>query len=202
MASRPTQTESTLGVAVQTQPRCKICSSRHRGDIEDFLVMRHRGTLYEGTAMTWDRFYAGSQEWWGFKLNKMNVKRHWDSHFKMGGGVEKKQAEAKQALVDRSLAGDVERVAVDDYLERVVDLAAMRAKLDPGSVTIDQGLKAAAELTKRKADDSRLRLMEQVIAGRSAGLGLSNTPQVESENAIVVEAIVVEEETVAAESGE
>lgn len=189
MAERKPQPKATRGVAIKTEPRCKICKSPWRGEIEDLLALQQqRGSLDDGTRVTLEYIQSVAEERWGMRLNDMNVRSHLKAHFATGdvaAGVV--QQDARGQLQAKSQAGEIARVSVDDYLEGIVDIAAAKARLDPNSVTIDHGLKAAAELTKRKADDARERLMTQVIAGRSKALGL------ERENAVVVDAEVVEE---------
>lgn len=195
MAERPHQTRSTRGTAIKTETRCKICSSPWRGEIEDLLaIYSERGSLDDGTRVTGDYLKTIAPERWGMKLNDPNIQSHLQRHFQVGRKENSAlQQDARMALQERSQAGEIEKVAVDDFLEDIIGIGREKARLDPNSVTIDHALKAAAELTKRKADDSRQRLMEQVIAGRSRSLGL------EQENAIVVDAIVVEEVVDAAE---
>lgn len=188
MAERRPQPKATRGYAIKTEPRCKICKSPWRGEIEDLLaIYSERGSLDDGTRVTGDWLKSVAPERWGMRLNDPNIQSHLQRHFQVGQKENSAlQQDARMALQEQSQAGELARVTVDDYLEGIVDIAAAKARLDPNSVTIDHGLKAAAELTKRKADDARERLMEKVIAGRSAALGL------ERENAEVVEAEVVE----------
>ena len=194
MAERKPQPKSTRGVAIKTEPRCKICKSPWRGEIEDLLaIQQQRGSLDDGTRVTLEYIRSIAEERWGMRLNDPNLQSHLSRHFATGDvatGVV--QQDARMMLQEKSQSGEIEKVAVDDLLEEIVSIGAAKARLDPNSVTLDHALKAAAELTKRKADDSRQRLMEQVIAGRSRALGL------ERENAIVVE-VVAEEIADAAE---
>jgi hypothetical protein len=195
VAERPHQPRATRGTAIKTEPRCKICRSPWRGEIEDLLaIYSERGSLDDGTRVTGDWLKSVAPERWEMKLNDPNIQSHLQRHFQVGRPENSAlQRDARMALQEKSQAGDIEKVAVDDFLEDIIGIGREKARLDPNSVTIDHALKAAAELTKRKADDSRQRLMEQVIAGRSRSLGL------EQQNAIVVDAVVVEEVVDAAE---
>ena len=161
---------------MKTEPRCKICTSPYRGEIEDFIALQaHGGTLDDGTRVSIEWIKRQAQEWWGFKLNDPNIQRHRDKHFRIGDPGQLTTVEdSRQQLQRKSRAGELERHGVDDFLESIVTIAANKASIDPERVTIDHGLKAAAELTKRRQDDAIERQMMQAGAGLAAALGVAS----------------------------
>lgn len=205
MPEQAPQSIPTRGVIIKTEPRCKICTSPHRGEIEDLIALQQRrGSLDDGTRVTMDYIKALAPERWGFRLNDPNLTTHGTKHFKAGDPqvLANRHEDAKLQLQEQARRGEIDRVAADDYLEQVIGIAAAKIKADPNSVTVDHGLKAVAELTKRKSDDAQQRQFELAGLGLARALGVADkladkiaTPApaaLEPENAEVVEAEVVE----------
>lgn len=202
MSAAEPQTVATLGVAIQSHPACKICGSPHRGEIEDLLALRNRkACLPDGTRVTENYIFGIAQERWGFKLNGPNITSHFRKHFKMGDpeALALAERDGKVELQKRVRGGEVDKVAPEEYLETIVGIAHAKAMADPNSVTIDHGLKAVAELTKRKVDESRDRLMHTL--GGAVAAAVSKIPDppakpiadVEAEAVEAVDAEVVDE---------
>lgn len=138
-------------------------------------IKQRRGNLDDGTKVTEAYICGIAQERWGFKLNSPNLQTHGQKHFKAGDPqvLATRMEDAKLDLQERSRKGEITKVPVDDYLERIVGIASAKAEADPNSVTIDHGLKAAAELTKRRQDDAMERQMMMAGAGLARALGVA-----------------------------
>lgn len=165
------QGTATLGVAVKTETRCKICKSPHRGEIEDLLALRSDGkslTQPDGTEqrVTEDYIFSIAQERWGFKLNRPNISGHFSKHFQKGDpSALAASGQAQQAELARRIKnGEVDHKTPDEVLDLIIDLGAERIALNPDSITNDHLLKAIAEKTKRKTDESRDKMLEVVGA--------------------------------------
>lgn len=169
---RKPQLVATLGLQVRTEKLCKICNSPFRGEIEDLLVLRQRGeTMTDGVRPTEAWFLANSEGRWGMKLNKANIHTHFSKHFKVGNVTElaKSQRMDLNTRLQKMLQEEgIDAVAPETFLETVVSIAHQRVMADPAAVTVDQGMKAVAELTKRKHDEQTATLMTGLVGAVQA----------------------------------
>lgn len=196
--SRPTQPRATLGKQLKTEPRCKICTSPYRGEIEDLLAIQsRRGALDDGTRVTQEYIFSLAQDRWGFQLNAANLSSHGTKHFIPGDPqvLAVTQEDAKLDLVERMRRGEIEKVPVDDALELIVGIGVAKIKADPNSVTVDHVLKASGELTKRRQDDALERQMVMAGAGLARFFGVAEAAVTKMANpeGDVVDAEVVHE---------
>ena len=185
----PNQTVARLGIQVKTEPKCKICSNVNRGEIEDTLVIRARGeTLADGVRPTLKWFSEYAPKKWGITINDYNIHTHMSKHFKIGSAIEV-NASSKQVVTKKMeallAAGDIEGVAPEVFLETVVAIAHAKVLADPSSVTLDQGMKAVAELTKRRHDEQTANLMQGLVGAVQKSV-LAGRPEPET---IVVESV-------------
>lgn len=164
------QATATRGVAVLTNVQCKICTSPHRGEIEDVLVMQKlKETLPDGTRPTENWIVDNSKQLWGMQLNRSNIYAHYTKHFRMGSPEEmerRTQGEVTQSLrelIDEHGLEAVQNVLPDVFLETVVGLGYENLKRNP-TVTVDQAIKAVDALTRRKHDEAQATLLSQVAA--------------------------------------
>jgi hypothetical protein len=169
--------------------------SPHRGEIEDLLVLRQRGeTMKDGTRPTEKWFLETSGARWGMPLNKANIHTHFSKHFKPGNPLDAKKSEVQDARTKiETLIREkgLEIVPPEQFLELIVSVAHKRALADPASITVDQGMKAVAELTKRKHDEQTASLMAGLVgAVQTVAQGVTQRP--EPEVLVVSEAEVVE----------
>lgn len=180
MAGDP-QGTATLGRALKTEPKCKICSSPHRGEIEDLLAIRSDGAsiqLEDGTErrVTEEYIFGIAQERWGFRLNRNNIGTHFSKHFQKGNPAVLKQAhsDAAEELIERIKRGEIPKKTPEELLDLIIGLAFEKAAFDPRSVTLDHGLKAVAEKTKRKQNDAQDELLAAL--GRSIEKSVDRIP--------------------------
>ena len=169
--------QPALGVQIKTEMRCKICTSEHRSEIEDILAIRSAGgTLPDGTRPTEEWIFSVAEERWGFKLNRNNIGTHFRKHFKAGdpAAMESVAVDVRTKLEGLIRDAGIPHIAAEVFLEGLVGIGYQKMLADPSSVTIDQALKAVAELTKRKHEETTANLM--VALGQSVQTAIGKIP--------------------------
>lgn len=204
MARTIVQSTPKYGVQVRTEPRCKICQSPHRAEIEDILYLRSSGQLMEsGIRPTTEWITQNAEALWGFKLNSNNLGTHFKGHFRPGtpDAQALAQRDTRTAVGQQIADTGIERVSPEQFLESVIGIGMMTVRNDPTRVTVDHALKAVAELTKRKHDETTAKLMlalagatGDAIGATAAAIERIPTPDGASPSDEVVEAEVVEDE--------
>lgn len=164
-----------FGAQVKTAERCKICQCAHRSEIEDTIVIGRRGELLDsGIRPTQKWIQENAERLWGLTINASNIHAHFKKggHFVEGDPSELAQAQRDVATEMAALvtSGDVELVPVEKFLETVVALGYQRVLLDPSKVSVQDALKAVAELTKRKHDETTAKLMAALGAATEQAL--------------------------------
>lgn len=189
----------------KTVASCKICSSDHRAEIEALLELRSLRKLdADGKRVNAEYIYAAMREWGIENPNLENLKTHWRKHCEIVSNEEAEQVE--QALSELN-AGMLELIdgadgTVDGDLLTIFKLGMKRIRgrvlrgEDPG-VSVDQAMKAAAELTKRSHNEAQRGLLEALGGGIMVALSQPHSPR-QIEGAEVVEGEAVEEAEVAA----
>ena len=185
-----------FGRQVKTVDRCKICGCAHRAEIEDMIVIGRRGELLDnGIKPTQKWIQENAERLWGITVNASNI----HAHFKADGGhfvegdpaeLEQQQRDLATEMVHLVQSGDVEMVSIEKFCETVIALGYQRVLLDPSKVTIQDALKAAAELTKRKHDETTAKLMQALAAGTEAALRRIEPPKPPDQ---IVDAEIVQE---------
>lgn len=183
-----------FGVQVKTVDRCKICQSQHRAEIEDTVILGRRGELLDnGIRPTQKWMFENAERLWGITLNSANIHAHFkkDGHFLEGDPAQLAQAsrDVSTEMAQLIQGQGIDAVSVEKFLETVIALGYQRLLLDPGKVTVEHALKAVAELTKRKHDETTAKLMQVLAAGTEQALRRIGAPEPEP----VIEAEVVEE---------
>ena len=169
------------GRQIKTEPKCKICCSSHRAEIEDYLAIRSDGgsiTLDDGSEqrVTEDFIFRIAPERWGFHLNRNNIGTHFKKHFQKGDPkrLEQTQKEAVDELVEKLQSGELAKRSTEEFLDLLITLGFERASFDPKAVTLDHALKAVAEKTKRKQNDAQEELL--MTLGRSVEASVKRIP--------------------------
>ena len=176
-AGLPKRSTPTRGVQIKTEPRCKICSSPHRAEIEDLLCIRSdRATAWvEGKEqkVTAELLEEMAPRKWGITLNRVNMKRHLANHFRKGSPADMAgiKFEGGGEVARQMNAGELVHVAADEALDEVIDIGMALIREKPEKVTVDHLLKAIGEKTKRKSDESRDKLLEGLGAAIAASAG-------------------------------
>lgn len=181
----------------RSAPRCKICSSSYRNQIDALLEQAATGkTDPAGVKITRNSVLVQMGEWGIPNPTLDNITSHWGSNpnkrhsyydkpksVEEMADAEKADFELTTQEVDRLLAdvfGDETDVAsalanatMDDTLELVRRLGALdmvrRAREGKSTgVTVDQMLKAVAEATKRRSNEVANTLLGNLAAGMAA----------------------------------
>lgn len=168
------QTTPKYGQQIRTEPSCKICQNPHRAEIEDILALRSMGKLMDnGIKPTEAWIRANAEALWGMKLYPGNMATHLKKHFRPGDVQTEEIARKDTRTEMRDLLEEhgIPRVTADQLLEAIVGITYQKLLIDPSMVTVDQGLKAIAELTKRKHDDATADLMRLLGEAQARALG-------------------------------
>lgn len=181
-----------FGAQTKTVDRCKICQCPHRAEIEDTIVIGRRGELLDnGIKPTQKWIQENAERLWGITVNASNIHAHFKKggHFVEGDPSElaQQQRDVATELIQLVNSGDVEVPTVEKFLETIYALAYQRVLLDPSKISVQDGLKAVAELTKRKHDETTAKLMAALGAATEQALRRVEPP------GQVVEAEVVQE---------
>lgn len=144
-----------IAIRTKTEPRCKICMSPRRIEIEKLLVKRKNREKSEGgelVALPYIMRYA--QKEWGLSLTEENLKGHEEKHFGYSQQVENAARQiARQSDVLLQTAVLTEILAdldVDKVLDEVIGRGLRNLReVDGASITVDHLLKAID--SKRKS---------------------------------------------------
>ena len=174
-------------LAVKSAPRCKLCKSPRRAEMDALLEMRSNGQSDKaGNRVNFDYVARVYAEWHdGGKLTEENVKGHWKNHCEKvtpeeAGALQEAEAavnEEKAAVFERVLGPDWRERAKtpDEYLEVLRELAflELHEKAKSGAalgLTIDHALKGVDSSTRRKQEETTAAILRQLGAGMARGL--------------------------------
>lgn len=190
----------------KTEPKCKICQSEHRAEIEALLERRSNREKDDSGKLINLEYVLAQMEAWGVpNPNAENVKSHWRPASDKGHCQIVSEDEAKEFGTDmdelRSEMLDIldgSDGTVDGDLRVIFKLGIKRIRgrilrgEDPG-VSVDHALKASAELTKRQDNEVKHQLLETLGAGMTQALAQRKEPkQIEGAEVIDAEATEVE----------
>lgn len=171
---------SRFGRQIKTEPKCKICTAAKREEIETWLARSARQEeLESGGRVTQDWIVHNSQELFGLRLNRTNLQSHLKKHFEVGNFdlAKQERSDAVVRVSDEIANNGIPSVTPEQLLQDIIGIAWAKAKLDPNSVTLDHGLKAVAEQTKRRQNEAAQQLME--VQGLAIAASFGRRPQVE-----------------------
>jgi len=207
----------------RTQPRCKICSSGKRTEVDTLLEQRARGQKDDKGVKINEAYVLAKMTEWGIPNAKPdNIANHWGknpdkkhSYYTMALTEEDKAAltEEAQDALDHELKELFESIAPgwwdeprplrrDEYLELTLNLSALELKRRarsgaPLGVTVDQALKAIDSATRRNANDATAELLRAL--GGAVGQHVAQTMLPPKQQAALPQ--VVEHEPVRREDG-
>lgn len=161
---------------IKSNPRCKLCATQYRAEIDALLEMRSLGQETEqGERVTLDFVLSAAAAWGVSNPTKDNVTGHFKNHCQMVDDdvVDLINAEQSQALALLE-AGD--KVDPDVALDRIVALgmAEIEAKVKSGQKTgipPDLVLKAIQVKTQRKSSEAQSTLLQALGQGIAAHMG-------------------------------
>lgn len=188
-------------LALKTEPRCKICRSAHREEIDALLERRSKlESDADGKRINLQYVLARLTELGVPNPNEENIKSHWGRQkhsFIISEAEEKEQATALDDLKSEMLATlDASDGTVDGDLRAIFKLGMHRIRgrimrgEDPG-VSVEHALKASAELTKRRDNEVKQELLGALTAGIVKSIAPASPPK-QIEGAEVIEGEAVE----------
>ena len=187
------------GTPLLTVAACSICNHPEREQIERHLWLLVRGLpMDDGTIPTKAWLGRKGPALWGIPLPNPTIQAHLGQRMRNGRPndphwTDKSPGEAPLSMRDAktAMAGrEIPEVSATAFLERVVQIAAAKAELDPARVSVRDGLAAAQELRQRGADERQAELLRVLARATGQALAGAARPAVE---APIVDAEVVEE---------
>lgn len=176
-------------LATKTEPRCAICSSPHRADIDLLLEKRSNREKIGDRKVSLDYVTEYLAELGIYKGNaastiEESLQGHLRKHCERvneattaatDAANSEKQA-AMLAQVDELLARDPSTVDIESGLRRIIQigLGEVEARLARGErsgVTLDHALKAAQELARRGQNEQQASLLRTLADGIGTALG-------------------------------
>lgn len=147
-------------VAVRSEPACKICCSESRADIDDLLHKRAtKGQGADGRVVTYTTVLKKMADVGIANPTRENATTHWKKHCAVVAGA---GGETEQEFEDKiaSLLGEDWRgkpIQVHDFLplladELARDIIHKRKHGQTAGPQVEQFLKVAAEMNRRKSD--------------------------------------------------
>lgn len=183
---------------IKTEPKCKLCRSPHRADIDALIERRsNRESDEAGNRINLEYVCARLSEWGIVNPNEENIKNHWRKHCEVVSGTEKEEFEAALSELNQEMLDvmDASDGTIDGDLRVIFKLGMKRIRgrilrgEDPG-VSVEHALKASAELTKRQDNEAKQELLAALTGGIVHALAPAPTPkQIEGAEVIDVEAV-------------
>jgi hypothetical protein len=163
------------------EPRCKICSHPRRVEIDALLEKRSqriRDPETKKLLYSRDIVIKTLLEWGITNPTPDNVDRHWQKHCEVVSDAEATSLQdalnaASQEMLDIINARDGS-VEGDLHAIRAMSMARLRQKAlrnEDVGVTVDMGLKATTELTRRASSEAARDLLSTLAGGISKALG-------------------------------
>lgn len=187
---------------IKTEPKCKICVSEHRAEIDALLERRsNHESDSAGTRINAAYVLARMAEWGLRNPTEDNIKNHWRKHCEVVSGAEKEEVDAALSELNAEMLSvlDASDGTVDGDLRAIFKLGMKRVRgrilrgEDPG-VSIDHALKASAELTKRQDNEAKHELLSALTGGIVQSLDAARPlKQIEGAEVIEGEAVPIEE---------
>lgn len=189
---------------VKTAPRCKLCQSARRVDMDALLEMRSKGESDESGARVNFEYVAARYGDWheGEKLTRENVTGHWKNHCELVEAdvvdslqaAERRLGNAALEAIERILGPDrhEKTPSVDEMLElrRALYALELEAKALAGApigLTHDHASKDFDSSTKRKRNEEMAGALELLGAGIGRALLGGGQKQKELPEAEVIE---------------
>ena len=154
-------------ILYKPQKRCLVCSHADEAEISELLWMRSNGVaLPNGDKVSGEFLAKYLPATYGISPSAASLFRHL-KHLRLlpvetGVASLKGSRQADKVAIREAAeaAGQEEGdVSVEEFLRGVVAAGNARVKATPESVTVDQAVKAAQELGRRKADEGAAALM-------------------------------------------
>lgn len=208
---------TVVAVPVSTHPRCKICKSPNRKQIDNLRAAQLNG------GMNLEEFLSAASELVGEEVNIDNRKSHFGTmdkpkHTRLAEKGMTEQEQVRDAELNQERDDLAERTFTrvlgeewrertptnEEYLElvralSVHDLFIAVKSGEKVGITVDQGLKSVGEATKRKHDTTRDELLLALAKAAGGGAPLIGIPEKTAET---VEYEVIEESPDLPEEGE
>jgi len=195
---------------LKTAPKCKLCQSPRRPDMDALLEMRSlRKEDAAGNLVNFDYVAARYAEWHdGEKLTKENVSGHWKNHCELVEAETLDSLQAAEQQLGNAALEAVERIlgpdrhtktpSVDEMLElrRALYALELEAKALAGApigLTHDHASKDFDSSTKRKRNEEMAGALELLGAGIGRALlgGAAQPKQIEQGDVIEGELVEV-----------
>ena len=193
---RPPQPVATLGVALKTDRRCKVClCAEHRGELEDLLTLRSEGGVTaDGTRVTEALILDNAMAWFGVEVSKAGLQRHFANHYRTRAAatVAVRDSAVDDELRELALSGELRRESVPGVLDEMISMGIARLRANPKLATPDLLLRAIGLRLKGEHDARVGELMNDLGQSISTALRPPAARQVEIPAADVVDAEVVE----------
>lgn len=188
----------------KTEPKCKICNSEHRAEIEALLEQRSKREKDDAGNLINLEYVLEKMRGFGIvNPNADNIKNHWRPGTDKGhcqvvteAEVQEFDGQLDELRRDQLAILDGSDGSVDGDLRAIfrLGMARLRGRIIRGEdvgVSVDHALKASAELTKRKDNEVKHQLLETLGAGMSKALEQRKEPkQIEGAEVIRDEEVV------------
>jgi hypothetical protein len=185
-------------VPTKTEPRCKLCTSDFRTEIDTLLERRSNREYDEHGNRINEQYVMERLVEWGINNpTSDNIKNHWAKHCEVGTAEAITAAQTAQLDALESILAGGEHANLDEALRTIVTLgvAGFREKVAKGMnpITVDHVLKAAAELTRRSHNEAQEDLLQSLIGGIGAALSPGKQPkQIAAGTVIDAEGVEIE----------
>jgi hypothetical protein len=175
------------------QPRCKLCKTAERSEIDGLLFLRSRGFVApDGQKVNLQYVQRRASELGVPNVTKENVTTHWQKHCRV---VELEQpdapppppdadAEQKEAAYEefsRLLDGDVDQVDLDGVLRAMFKVGAIefvgRVKRGEAKISPELMIRISDAITKRRQNEAQGDLLRALAGGATLALQKAFGPE-------------------------
>lgn len=184
-------------LAIKTEPKCKLCKSAVRPQIDALLEKRSRREEDAGGNRINEEYVLTTLAEWGVENpTAENIKNHWKKHCEVVDGsliedadrVKAEQADARIKVVDRVLGADWREVTPSPEqileLERALfpfDVEVRILSGQPLGITFDTVHRGIDSSTRRRQEENTGKLIGALGQGIAAALGQkSEQPAIEA----------------------
>jgi hypothetical protein len=184
-------------VILKNEPKCKICSSDFRTDIDDLLLLRSKRQHDADGNRVNEQYVLEKCAFYGIRNPTLdNIRNHWKLHCSVESTeVIEAAAGAQLKALEEVMAGG-EHANLDEALRTIVSLgvAGFKEKVAKGQnpITVDHVLKAAAELTRRSHNEAQEDLLSSLVGGIGAALSQAKAPKQIAGAEVIIDAVLEE----------
>lgn len=159
------------------EPKCKICGSADRDEIDALLLLRSdRAKDSAGVAVTTEYVVRRCVALGVVNPNKANLTTHWKRHCDVVDDEERgAHEESVEDIFAELLSGKADEIDVDRALKAMLkqgfsDFVA-RVKAGKAAISVDQMVKIADALERRKQSDAQRELLGALTEGIGSWAG-------------------------------